>query len=500
MNFEVASNSLDQISADGIILFAFEGEKYIPTKNLLFIDKALKGFLSDSLNFDNFKGKKNNIFSFDTQKKILGSKIFVLGLGKKEEFDQNKLRSVTATFARVFRGKLSSLALGLLSGNEIDQDIYLQSQSIAEGFILGNYIFNKYKKKEDNLKELESIIISEENKSSSLKIKEGIETAKIICEGVKLARDLVNEPAAVINPSSLSKIAFDLAKKNNEISCKIYDREEIEKMGMGAFLGVTLGSDTPPKFIHLEYKPAGSIKKEKLAIVGKGITFDSGGVSIKPESSMMTMKCDMAGAAAVLGLFSVISQIKPKMKIMGLIAATPNLISGKAFVPGDILTSMNGKTIEVLSTDAEGRLTMADAITYAIKNGATEIIDLATLTGACEVALGTDIAGLFSNDQNLKEKLLKSSKKTGEQLWELPLVSEYKELNKSEVADISNIPSVRYGGAITGALFLEEFVDKKPWVHLDIAGPAFYEKEHELGQKGGTGFGVRLLLEFLKNF
>lgn len=499
MNFEITSKKLDQISSDGLVLFAFEGDKFVPTKNLLYVDKILNGFLFNSLYFDNFKGKKNAIFSFDTQKKILASKIFVLGLGKKEEFDQNKLRSAIATFAKNYRGKLSSVSLGLLTDSETKQDIYLQSQSIAEGFILGNYLFNKYKKKDDNLKELETIIISEENKASSIKIKEGIETAKLICEGVILARDLVNEPAAVITPTSLAKIASDLAKKNKEITCKIYEREEIEKMGMGAFLGVALGSDTPPKFIHLEYSPAGSIKKEKLAIVGKGITFDSGGVSIKPESSMMTMKCDMAGAAAVLGVFSVISQIKPKMKVMGIIAATPNLISGKAFVPGDILTSMSGKTIEVLSTDAEGRLTMADAFTYTIKKGATEIIDLATLTGACEVALGTDIAGLFSNNDSLKEKLLKSSKKTGEHLWELPLLVEYKELNKSDVADISNIPSTRYGGAITGGLFLQEFVEEKPWVHLDISGPAFYEKEHELGQKGGTGFGVRLLIDLLKD-
>lgn len=498
MNFETTSNGLDQISADGIVLFAFEEEKeLVPTKNLLYIDKALKGFLLDSLKFDNFKGKKNKIFSFNTQKKILASKIFVLGLGKKEEFDQNKLRSAFAFFVKVQKNKLSSIAVSLLESSEVKLDIQVQSQAISEGVLLGNYNFNKYKKKEENGKELEAVIFSESNKNTQLKIKEGITLAKIFYDGVKLARDLVNEPAAVVTPTLLSQIALDLSKKNKEITCKVYDKAEIEKMGMGAFLGVALGSDTPPKFIHLEYKPSGSIKKEKLAIIGKGITFDSGGVSIKPESSMMTMKLDMAGAAAVLGVFLVISQIKPKIRVMGLIAATPNLISGKAFVPGDILTSMSSKTIEVLSTDAEGRLTLADAITYAIKNGATEIIDLATLTAACEVALGTDIAGLFSNNDNLKERLFKSSKKTGERIWELPLVSEYKELNKSEVADISNIPSTKYGGAITGALFLEEFVENKPWIHLDIAGPAFSEKEFELGPKGGTGFGVRILLDLL---
>lgn len=501
MNFETTGNKLSEISADGVLVFAFEKDKQLlSSKGLSEINKDLNGLLLEAIKLDDFKAKNATIFSFNTQRKILAPKIFVLGLGKKEEFNQNKLRLALASFTKSFKSRLSSVALSLLDASDFDIDAAVSSQIMVEGIILGAYRFGKYKKKEESEKPLETVTFSESNKNTVLKIKEGVKEAQVSAQAVILARDLVNEPSNYVTPTVLAQIALDIAKKNPQIKCTVYDRPEIEKMGMGAFLGVAQGSDTPPKFIHLEYSPKSSTsKKQKIALVGKGITFDSGGLSIKPESSMRTMKLDMAGAAAVLGVFSVISEIKPSVPVMGIIAATPNLISGKAFAPGDILKAANGKTIEVLSTDAEGRLTLVDSITYALKKKATEIIDLATLTGACEVALGTDIAGLFGNNNDLKEKIKKSSKETGERVWELPLVSEYKELNKSEIADISNIPSTRYGGAITGALFLEEFVDNKPWVHLDIAGPAFAEKNYDLGPKGGTGYGVRLLLNFLKN-
>lgn len=497
MKFEITDNSLENTSADGIVVFLFKNDS---TKSFDSLNKLLNNLLLDQVKSEQFKADAGNVLTFFCQNKLLFGKVFVVGLGNKEEFNQSTLRRSMALFAKSIKNKTSALALSAFKVDEISLESEKIAQVIAEGLLLGNYSFNKYQtSREDQGKEFELLIFSEENKNIQLKIKEGIRQAEIYCNAAKIARDLVNEPSSLVNPTFLAKLALDIAKKTPGVRCRVYDREEIEKMGMGAFLGVASASDTPPKFIHLEYSGnSANGKKQKLAIVGKGITFDTGGVSLKREEHMTTMKCDMAGAAAVLGVFSVISQIKPKLNVMGLIAATPNLVSGKSLVPGDVLKAMDGKTIEVLNTDAEGRVTMADSLSYAVKKGATEIIDLATLTGACVVALGEDIAGLFSNNTFLKEKVEKAANEAGEKVWELPMEKKYKELNKSEVADIANIPSTRYGGAITAAWFLKEFVGNKPWVHLDIAGPAFAEKNYDFGPKGGTGFGVRTLLNLLK--
>lgn len=494
MTFEVTGNTLDKISADGVIVFpetqAFSG-----------LDKVLGGVLAEAMELENFKGKVGEILVIHTHRKIPANRIFILGLGKKEERDGSQLRHALALLVKKINKKVASLALPLVDSSQIQGNVddFTQAQIVAEGILLGSYKFNKYREEDSKEKNLETIIISENNKNTTLKIREGIRHAEQSYQAVKIVRDLVNEPAAIVTPTFLAEFAQSLAKKDKNIKCKVYEREELEKMGMGAFLGIAqaAGSDTPPKFIHLEYTPAGRQSKKKLAIVGKGITFDTGGISLKSREHMQTMKLDMAGAAVVIAIFSVISQIKPSFTVMGLVAATPNLVSARSLVPGDVLRAYNGKTIEVLNTDAEGRVTMADSLSYAVKKGATEIIDIATLTGACMVALGTDIAGLFSNNNELKEKVKKAAEKAGEKVWELPLEKDYKELNKSEVADICNIPSTRYGDAITAALFLEEFIDNKPWVHLDI-GPAFAEKEYDFGPKGGTGFGVRTLLNFLQ--
>lgn len=506
MKFEITSNTLDKISADALLLFAFSQQasnsaRIFLTEGFYNIDKILKGFLQETLNQEEFKAKEGEIIGIPLSKKLLIPKVFVLGLGDKNKFNGNILRKAMAVFSANIKNKTQSVSLIPLLKTESNLETNVLAQSISEGFLLGAYTFNKYKKQEEGKKTLETIIISEPNKNTALKIKEGVKRGETFAKAVTIARDLVNEPSFIVNPTFLANMAKDIARKNPQIKCAVYEKEELEKMGMNAFLGVARGADTPPKFIYLEYLPAGrqASQDKKTAIVGKGITFDSGGVSIKPGDAMKDMKIDMAGAAAVLGVFSVISEIKPKHTVLGLIAATPNLISGKSIVPGDVVRAYNGKTIEILNTDAEGRVTLADSLSFAVKKGASEIVDLATLTGACEVALGTDIAGLFSNNDILKDKIKQAAGETGEKIWELPLANEYKELNKSEVADISNIPSSRYGGAITAALFLEEFIDNKPWVHLDIAGPAYQAKAYDLGPKGGTGFGVRLVLEYLTN-
>jgi leucyl aminopeptidase len=302
-------------------------------------------------------------------------------------------------------------------------------------------------------------------------------------------------PANDMHPSYLAKLAVDIAKEAR-LEVKVYDRAACNKMGMGAFLGVAAGSAQPPKFIHLTYKPARRAHK-RVAVIGKGITFDSGGLDLKSAEGMLHMKDDMSGAAAVLGIMRALPALAPMVEVHGLIAATENMPSGSATRPGDVLRAMNGTTIEVGNTDAEGRLTLADAICYAFDRAhADETIDMATLTGACVVALGPLCSGLFSNDQALADRLLAAAEAAGERVWQMPLIDEYRDNLKSDVADFNNV-GPRGGGAITAGLFLKEFAGDRPWAHLDIAGPAFVDKDMPLGPKGATGAAVRTLLAYL---
>ena len=500
MEFEFSDNALSKISADAIIVFAFQSEKgkaqkYQPLKDFLGLDKELKEVLSKSADASKFTAKRGEILNIFPQTGVLASWIVVVGLGKKSEFTANDLRLALGRFAQAMNKKIDSVTLSLPLEADTAFSASTTAQLAGEGLVLGSYGFNKYQAKEEKgEKKLSTIIISKANAKG---VKEGIDKAKLYSQATILARDLVNEQASVATPTFLAELALSIAKKDKNISCKIYDKAQAEKLGMGAFLGIAKASATPPKFIHLEYKPEKTKNKEKLAIVGKGITFDSGGINVKGSEHMRDMKMDMSGAAIVLSVFSVISAIRPGFPLIGLIAATPNLISGTSIVPGDVVKALNGKTIEILDTDAEGRVTMADSLSYAVKEGATEILDFATLTGACMVALGNDVTGLFSNNSVLAGRVKKAAFAAGEKMWELPLEKEYKEMNKSEVADIANIPNSRYGGAITAALFLQEFVDGKPWVHMDIAGPAFASKATDLGPKGGTGYGVRTVLNLL---
>jgi leucyl aminopeptidase len=496
MQFEFSDNSLDKISADAILIFAFQTEKQ-PQLLSTFkkLNKEIQSNLNKAIETAKFKAKRGETLDFYLGDKSLAKSVIVLGLGKKTEFISDDLRRAIGSLMGKTKKRIASIALELPNEDETSLSAYLTTQMVAEGILLGSYEFSKYKAKEKSDKELLAVIISG---SLSIKAKEGIEKAKLYSEATILARDLVNEQSAIATPTYLANLALDIAKKDKKhISCKIFNREEAKKLGMEAFLGIARAADTEPKFIFLEYSPDKVSKKDKLAIVGKGITFDSGGINVKTGGHMQDMKMDMAGAAIVLSVFSVISKVKPEFPVIGVIAATPNMISGKSLVPGDVVKAMNGKTIEILDTDAEGRVTLADSLSFAVKEGATKILDFATLTGACMVALGNDITGLFSNNHDLTAEIKKAAFDAGEKIWELPLEKEYKDMNKSEVADIANIPNSRYGGAITAALFLEEFIDKKPWAHMDIAGPAFAEKATDLGPKGGTGHGVRTVLNLL---
>lgn len=495
MKFEVSANPLEKISSDGLVVFAFSGNdktKFFPLKGFKKIDTLLEGQLGKVAELEGYSAKRGEILSVIPIQKSLFARVFIVGLGKKENFILDDLRRASGILASQVKKKLDSLSLEI--PEELDNDFNKIANVIFEGFLLGSYEFNKYKKKTNNGHSFETVIISSpKDKAGILK---SSADAQLYAEATILARDLVNEPGSIVTPTVLANVAKDIAKKDKNIKCTILEKQDAEKMGMGSFLAVARGSDTPPKFIHLEYNPV-TPSKRKLALVGKGITFDSGGYDVKPGDSMVSMKGDMAGAAAVLGVFSVISKIKPNFSVMGIIAATPNLINGSAFLPDDIVKTMNGKTVEIITTDAEGRMALADQITYAIKKGATEIVDLATLTAAIMVALGPDIAGIFSNNRDLVEKVKAAAFDAGEKVWEMPLEKDYVKLSESPVADMANVANIRWGGPITSALFLEEFVEDKPWVHMDI-GPAFIKNGFDIGAKGGTGYGVRTMLNLLK--
>ncbi len=428
-----------------------------------------------ALGEDNFKGKFGETYLLQTYGKEPYRKVLVLGLGKKEEFCPNKFREAIAKAVKKCMQMEAKRVAFSFDGIDFDY-----SEQFTLGALIADYKFDKYKSEKKDNRIAEIYVQADESE---------VRKAEKIGAAMTFARNLANEPAEFATPSELASTAQDLG-----IETKIYNREECEKMGMGAFLAVGRGSAEEPKFIHMKYTVPNP--KKRIAIIGKGICFDSGGLDIKPASSMATMKDDMSGAACVLGVMSIIRELNPQVEVHGIIAACENMPGGKAYKPGDILTAKNGKTIEVDNTDAEGRLTLADALCYACELGVDEVIDLATLTGACMVALGTHAAGIMGNDETLVKNLIDTAKRSGENFWELPLWEEYFEGLKSDVADMKNSGN-RWGGASSAGMFLKQFVKDVKWAHIDIAGTAFLEKPQKEFISGATGAGVRTLLKYI---
>lgn len=479
------------------ILISFCWEEGV--RELTDLNKELLDFVKEASKREDFTGKADQVLLLSTRGIISAYKFLLAGLGSRDKFDSYRLyTSVAAAVKKSKESKPARIAISVPAEWLKNFSAQKVTQAIIEAVSAASYQFLKYKSEEERKKTRiveEVYILLPAGKLSAAE--EGLKRGEIVSASVTFARDLINEPGEVTHPLFLSETALSIAKlSKGVVKAKVFEREEIEKFGMGAFLGVARGSVKPPKFIRLSYRP--TTPKEKIVLIGKGITFDTGGLSIKTAEFMETMKLDMAGAATVLSIFQALPDLHPKVEVVGLIAACENMPSGAALKPGDILKAMNGKTIEVLNTDAEGRLTLADAISFAnMKEKPDEIIDIATLTGACMVALGQEIAGLWGNEEKLMQELERSAKETSEKIWRMPLEKEYKELLKSHIADIKNIQTGKYGGAITAALFLSEFVGSTPWMHLDIAGPAYAEKEATLTPQGGVGFGVRMLLDFL---
>ncbi|OGN97581.1 MAG: leucyl aminopeptidase [Chloroflexi bacterium RBG_13_51_18] len=492
MEIKAATGALASIKTGAIIINHYEGLRQ-PEGAAADIDKKMDGAILKLIKQKDIKGKLNEITLIHSMGKLPAGKVVVLGLGKKQELTVNKLRGAIAETCRYLRGKSITSVASVITGEGINRIKTEDAmQAMTEGAVLGLYAFRKYiTKKENDFGEIKELTIVGKIKKS---IEQAINKGKIIAEAANYARDMVNEPSNFMTPTQMAGVARQLAKKYG-LKVEIFEKDKIKDLGMGGLLGVSRGSQEPPKFIILSYKGRQSDEID-LALVGKGITFDSGGISIKPSENMADMKGDMAGGAAALATLSALAQLKPAINVTAFVPATENLPSGTAMKPGDIISAMNGKTIEVLNTDAEGRLILADALSYAAKLGAKAIVDVATLTGACQIALGKICSGAFTNNQSLLDKAITAAKDAGEPAWQLPMFEEYREFIKSDVADIKNTGN-RYGGAITAAKFLEEFVDKTPWVHLDIAGTYDTDKDKGYLVKGATGVPVRTLVNLI---
>jgi leucyl aminopeptidase len=454
------------------------------------LNEQVSGLLQDLIDETDFSGKDGTTAVIRVGKTTPIKKLGLVGLGNGEGLTLDSLRRAAAAAARLAKKeKCTSLAISVPVW---DGKPALTTQALVEGATLALHTDNRFKSEQngDTKTDIEQVYLLDMAGQNA-----AIPMAEATCKGVILARELVSAPPNVVTPESLAQTAQDIASAYG-MELEVLEQAQCEAMGMGAYLGVAQASDMPPKFIHLTYKPAGTPSR-KLAIVGKGLTFDSGGLNIKGAGSgIEMMKIDMGGAAATFGAAKAIGELKPNVEVHFISAATENMISGKALHPGDILTASNGKTIEVNNTDAEGRLTLADALVFAEKLEVDAIVDLATLTGACIVALGDDIAGLFSENDELATALAAAAETAGEKFWQLPMEEKYFEGLKSVVADMKNT-GPRPGGSITAALFLKQFVNGTPWAHLDVAGPVWTEKEYGYNNPGGTGFAVRTLVQWV---
>lgn len=444
------------------------------------IDEALSGKLSAYLKGSGFRAGVGEVAAIPAGDEITANVVAVVGLGDRAEIGNTILRRAAGAAIR----RLSERAtLGIALPQTGDSG----EGAVAEGILLGSYKFNTYKSDAKPPKLERVLFAGAESKT--------LERAAILAEATSLARDLTNEPASTLTPSALADRARGAAG-TVDISCTIWDEHELRSRGFGGLLGVASGSNEPPRFIQLHHSPANA--KTKVALIGKGVTFDSGGLSLKDAANMETMKTDMGGAAAVIGAMSAIGRLKPEVEVLAFIPTTENMPGGRAIRPGDVMKHYGGKTTEVLNTDAEGRLILADALAYASEQGPAVIVDVATLTGSIMVALGKKATGLFSTDDTLADELLRASEEAGERVWRMPLYDLYKKELESEIADQKNVGS-RWGGAIIAALFLKEFVGEGiPWAHLDIAGAARADSDYDENVKGGTGTAVRTLVRWVE--
>ena len=505
MDIRVVAGDVTTVKGDALVVNLFEGvggkrkgtgrtrarERKLLGGATAAVDAALGGAIGKLIRTGETTGKWGEQTLVHSLGRLPAERVLVMGLGKTEDFTLDRVRAGSAEAARALRriGARQVVTIVHEAGTGVFNHPQA-TQALVEGTLLGLYRFIRYKTNNETTKAIERLTIVERDRLRLRAMTEAVRRGRILADAANAARDLVNEPGNTLTPRELARRARAMARAAR-VRCEVLGPRELRRLGAGGILGVARGSQEPPCLIVLAYR--GRQGGSHLGLVGKGITFDSGGISLKPAEHMEAMKGDMAGAAAVITALCAIARLGLPLRVTAVIPATENLPSGSALKPGDILRAMSGKTIEVINTDAEGRLVLADALHYARRRRVTHLVDVATLTGACVVALGTINSGAFGGDQAWLDTVLKAGRATGEKIWPMPMDPEYDELIKSDIAEIKNTGG-RKGGAITGAKFLQHFVGETPWVHLDIAGTSESDKEKGYQPKGATGVMARTLV------
>ena len=516
MNTNLSSSVASQLETECLVVVVLDsreldssekdrGEKDKPAPTVECADAAVLEAAKDVISSGEVTGKAFETTLLHHPAGLKAKRLLLVGGGKAKNFSAAELRKLAGAAVRTLKSKsIRSFAFALpangnaagVSGGVSANDAV---RAIVEGAFIGNFDPGYYKsdrKDRDNDEKIDALTIVVQGDSKALA--GALQTGRIVAESQNFTRDLVNEPSNRMTPTILAERAKKMAAEVG-LQCETYGADKIKELKMGAFWGVAQGSDEPPALIVLRYDPAGAADKVHLGLVGKGVTFDTGGISIKPADGMEKMKYDMAGAATMIGVMRAIALLKPKVKVTAIVCATENMPSGKAQKPGDVQIAMSGKSIEIINTDAEGRLILADGLCYARQLGCTHLVDAATLTGAVVVALGYVNAGIFASDDQMYERFANANQQAGEKMWRLPLDDEYKEIIKSNIADIVNSGG-RWGGAISAAMFLKEFAEDTPWIHLDIAGTAWMEENKPWIAKGPSGIALRSLVEFVQSY
>ena len=494
MNTNLSSSVPSQLETECLVVVALDrGEKDKPSPSVESSDAAVREAAKDVISSGEVTGKAFETTLLHHPAGLKAKRLLLVGGGKAKTFSAAELRKLAGAAVRTLKSKsIRSLAFALPeNGIPADEGV----RAIVEGAFVGNFDPDYYKSdRKDQKIDAVTIVVQGDPKA----LESAMQAGRIVAESQNFTRDMVNEPSNRMTPTTMAERAKKMAAEVG-LKCETYGADKIKELKMGAFWGVAQGSDEPPALIVLRYEPEGAAKDVHLGLVGKGVTFDTGGISIKPADGMEKMKYDMAGAATMIGVMRAIALLKPKVKVTAIICATENMPSGKAQKPGDVQIAMSGKSIEIINTDAEGRLILADGLCYARQLGCTHLVDAATLTGAVVVALGYVNAGIFASDDQMYERFATANKQAGEKMWRLPLDDEYKEAIKSNIADIINSGG-RQGGAISAAMFLKEFAEDTPWIHLDIAGTAWMEENNPWIAKGPSGIALRSLVEFVKGW
>ena len=494
MKINLSISAPSQVETDCLVAVVLDqGEKDKPAAVISCSDAAVREAAKEVVSSPEVTGKSFETTLLYRPAGLKAKRLLLVGGGKAKNFSAADLRKVAGAAVRTLKGKsIRSFAFALPEGNISATD---GVRSVAEGAFVGDFDPDYYKSDRKDQR-IDSVTIVASGDQAALE--QSLNVGRIVGESQNFTRDLVNEPSNRMTPTMMADRARKMAVEVG-LKCETYGADKIKELKMGAFWGVAQGSDEPPALIVLRYEPAGAVDKIHLGLVGKGITFDTGGISIKPADGMEKMKYDMAGGATMIGVMRAIALLKPKVKVTAIVCATENMPSGKAQKPGDVQIAMSGKSIEIINTDAEGRLVLADGLCYARQLGCTHLVDAATLTGAVVVALGYVNAGIFASDDQMFDRFTQANRQAGEKMWRLPLDDEYKEVIKSNIADIVNSGG-RWGGAISAAMFLKEFAEDTPWIHLDIAGTAWMEDTKPWIAKGPSGIAVRSLIEFVKGW